>query len=85
MAINERRDFSTQDMLYQTNWPFPDPHKDLDKYLTGEDTTYMDEFEKWWDLIQTNKEKIAESEFNTLIKRAELKSKEINRKSNSKK
>ena len=75
--VYERKEFSNQDFLYQNSWPFPDPQKDLDKYLTREDTAYMDEFEKWWDLIQTNKEKIAESEYNTLIKKLELKSKRI--------
>ena len=54
-------------------WPFPDPNKNLDKYLNPSNTSYMDEFEKWWDTIQLNKKIIADSEYNKLLKRSDLK------------
>ena len=45
-----------------THWPFPDPNSGLEKYLSNE-SSYMEEFEKWWDEIQGNKRKIKESEY----------------------
>ena len=59
---------SNQNSIEDNRWPFPNPNKGLDKYLAPNETSYMDEFEKWWDVIQQNKSRIAESEFNNLVK-----------------
>ena len=50
------------------NWPFPDPHQGLGKYLDGHSSTYMEEFDKWWNIVQGNKKKIADWEFNRIMK-----------------
>ena len=56
------------DNIEENNWPFPDPNKDLDKYLTSLDGTYMEEFEKWWATIQVNKKRIADAEYHNLLR-----------------
>ena len=50
------------------NWPFPDPHQGLGKYLDGHSSTYMEEFDKWWNIVQDNKKRIADWEFNRIMK-----------------
>lgn len=50
------------------NWPFPDPHQGLGKYLDGHSSMYMEEFDKWWNIVQDNKKKIAHCEFNRIMK-----------------
>ena len=50
------------------NWPFPDPHQGLGKYLDEHSSMYMEEFDKWWNIVQENKKKIADWEFNRIIK-----------------
>lgn len=55
-----------------TPWPFPDPNKGLEKYLSNESSAYMAEFEKWWNDIQENKQKIAYFEYSRLIKSSKI-------------
>ena len=55
-----------------TPWPFPDPNKGLEKYLSNNSSTYMVEFEKWWNDVQENKQKIADFEYNRLIKSSKI-------------
>ena len=64
-----------ENYVEESIWPFPDPNKNLDKYLNPSNTSYMDEFQKWWDTIQLNKKIIADSEYNKLLKRSDLEKK----------
>ena len=60
-----------------TNWPFPDPNKNLEKYLTSNSATYLEEFEKWWTIVQGNKKVIAEFEYKRLLDSSEIKNKQM--------
>ena len=68
LPLSNNTEITNQNSIEDNRWPFPNPNKDLDKYLAPNETSYMDEFEKWWDIIQQNKSRIAESEFNNLVK-----------------
>ena len=68
LPLSNNTEITNQNSTEDNRWPFPNPNKDLDKYLAPNETSYMDEFEKWWDIIQQNKSRISESEFNNLVK-----------------
>jgi len=68
----ESEETVNENYVEESIWPFPDPNKDLDKYLNPSNTSYMDEFEKWWNTIQLNKKIIADSEYNKLLKKSDI-------------
>ena len=71
----ESEEMVNENYAEESMWPFPDPNKNLDKYLSSCNTSYMDEFEKWWNTIQLNKKTIAHSEYNKLLKRSDIEKK----------
>lgn len=69
----EENDFEQyEDQDEASPWPFPDPNKGLEKYFSNESSVYMEEFEKWWNDIQANKQKIADFEYSRLIKSSKI-------------